>query len=126
MTYQYLTVEMFYEAKSSKGFIDQKKFKTVANYLFDSLLFDQASMDLIDDYINHVRVLLKPKCNYVLINGNGEQFSKLSGLMSKLVFDAIGKYINPTRYRQIITHLAGQTYVWHGCKWNFAGPQIYL
>ena len=26
----------------------------------------------------------------------------------------------------IITHLAGQTYVWHGCKWNFAGPQIYL
>ena len=28
--------------------------------------------------------------------------------------------------RNIITHLAGQTYVWHGCKWNFAGPQIYL
>ena len=27
---------------------------------------------------------------------------------------------------RIITHLAGQTYVWHGCKWNFAGPQIYL
>ena len=26
----------------------------------------------------------------------------------------------------IITHLAGQMYVWHGCKWNFAGPQIYL
>ena len=26
----------------------------------------------------------------------------------------------------IITHLAGQTYVWHGCKWNFAGPQICL
>ena len=26
----------------------------------------------------------------------------------------------------IITHLASQTYVWHGCKWNFAGPQIYL
>ena len=26
----------------------------------------------------------------------------------------------------IITHLAGQTYVWRGCKWNFAGPQIYL
>ena len=26
----------------------------------------------------------------------------------------------------IITHLAGQTYVWHCCKWNFAGPQIYL
>ena len=26
----------------------------------------------------------------------------------------------------IITHSAGQTYVLHGCKWNFAGPQIYL
>ena len=26
----------------------------------------------------------------------------------------------------IITHLADQTYVWHGYKWNFAGPQIYL
>ena len=102
MTYQYLTVEMFYKAKSSKGFIDQKKFKTVANYLFDSILFNQASMDLIDDYINYVRVLLKPKCNHVLINRNGEQFSKLPGLMIKLVFDAIRKYINPTRYRQII------------------------
>ena len=28
--------------------------------------------------------------------------------------------------KYIITHLAGQTYVWRGCKWNFAGPQIYL
>ena len=27
---------------------------------------------------------------------------------------------------KIITHLAGQTYVRHGCKWNFARPQIYL
>ena len=68
MTYQYLKVEMFYKAKSTNGFVDQKKFKTVANYLFDSLLFDQASMDLIDDYINHSRVLLKPKCIHVLIN----------------------------------------------------------
>ena len=24
------------------------------------------------------------------------------------------------------THLAGQTYVWHGWKWHFARPQIYL
>ena len=28
--------------------------------------------------------------------------------------------------KTIITHLAGQTYVWHGYKWNFAGPRIYL
>ena len=26
----------------------------------------------------------------------------------------------------IIIHLASQTYVWQGCKWDFAGPQIYL
>ena len=31
-----------------------------------------------------------------------------------------------TEQTSIITHLAGQMYVWHGCKWNFAGPQIYL
>ena len=66
-------------------------------------------MDLIDDYINHVRVSLEPKCNYILINRNGEQFSKLSALTSKLVFDAIGKYINPTRYRQIIETESSET-----------------
>ena len=30
------------------------------------------------------------------------------------------------RNQRIITHLAGQRYVWHGCKWKFAGPQIHL
>ena len=35
-------------------------------------------------------------------------------------------YLKPVHKKDIITHLAGQTYVWHGCKWNFAGPQIYL
>lgn len=102
MTYQYLTLAMFSKAKSSNGFVDQKKFKTTATYMFDSLLFDETSIELIDDYINHVRVLIEPKCDYILVNRNGKQFSKLSGLMGKLVFDAIGKHINPTRYRQII------------------------
>ena len=42
-------------------------------------------------------------------------------------FDAIDiKGICDKIKTSIITHLAGQTYVWHGCKWNFAGPQIYL
>ena len=35
-------------------------------------------------------------------------------------------YLKPVHKKDIITHLEGQTYVWHGCKWNFAGPQIYL
>ena len=32
----------------------------------------------------------------------GYQLSRLSDVMGKLVFDSIGKYIHPTRYRQII------------------------
>ena len=30
------------------------------------------------------------------------------------------------KWEKINTHLAGQTYVWHCCKWNVAWPQIYL
>ena len=36
------------------------------------------------------------------MNRNGMQFSKPNDCMGKLVFEAIGKYIHPTRYRQII------------------------
>ena len=62
-------------------------------------------------------MLLKPKCNYVLINRNGEQFSKLSSLMSKIVFDAIRKYINPTRHRQIIETESSETFEVHEQEW---------
>ena len=37
MTYQYLTVDMFDNAKTNNGFIDQKKLKTATTYGFDSL-----------------------------------------------------------------------------------------
>ena len=37
-----------------------------------------------------------------MICRNGTQFSKLSDIFGRIVFQAIGKYINPTRYRQII------------------------
>ena len=43
-----------------------------------------------------------PTCDFLLVNRNGAQFSKLTEALGRLVFDAIGKYINPTRYRQII------------------------
>ena len=46
--------------------------------------------------------LLKPQCNFVLVNRNGDQHGKLGKIMSKLVFDAIRKYIHPTCYRQIV------------------------
>ena len=41
MTYQYLTVDMFENAKRNNGFIDQKKFKTATTYGFDSLTLEK-------------------------------------------------------------------------------------
>ena len=45
---------------------------------------------------------LNPCCDYVLICRHGKQISKLSNIFGRVVFLAIGKYINSTRYRQII------------------------
>ena len=101
ITYQYLTVDMVRAAKENGGFIDQKMFKTASKYGFDSLILTDASMQVLDSYINFVRPLVKPQCEFVLVTRNGGQHSKL-GVMSKLVFDAIGKNIHLTRYRQIV------------------------
>jgi len=102
MTYQYLTVEMVNNAKTNGGFVDQKMFKTAGKFGFDSLYLTETSMQVLDGYINHIRPLLKPNCDYVLVTRNGGQHNKLGELMSKLVFDATGKYVHPTRYRQIV------------------------
>ena len=102
MTYQYLTLEMVKAAKANGGFIDQKTFKTAGKYGFDSVILTDTSMQILDGYINFVRPLLKPQSDFVLVTKNGSQHSKLGNEMSKLVFDAIGKYIHPTRYRQIV------------------------
>lgn len=102
MTYQYLTVEMVEKAKENGGYVDQKNFKTAGRYGFDSLVVNETSMHVLEGYIRYVRPLLNPKCDYVLVNRSGGQYSKLSNLMTKLVFNAIGKYIHPTRYRQIV------------------------
>ena len=59
-------------------------------------------MLVLNGYISYVRPLLKPQCDFVLINRNGGQHGKLGEITSKLVFDAIGKNIHPTRYRQIV------------------------
>ncbi|XP_032230259.2 uncharacterized protein LOC116613868 [Nematostella vectensis] len=91
MTYQYLTVDMVHTAKSNEGFIDEKIFKTAARYGFDSLILTDANMTVLDGYINHIRPLQNPACDYVIVNRNGEQHSKLGELTSKLVFYAIGK-----------------------------------
>ena len=83
--------------------VDQTIFKTAIKYGFNSLYFDEISLGIVDDYIpSDVRPLLHPQCDYLLLNRNGMQFQKLTDLLSVLVFQAIGKYIHPTRYRQII------------------------
>ena len=102
MTYQYSTVDMIATAKEKGGFIDQKTFKTTGKYGFDSLVLTDANIQVRNGYILYVRPLLKPKYNFVLVNRNGGQHGRLGEIMSKLVFDAIGKYIPPTRYRQIV------------------------
>ena len=102
MTYQYLMLDMIATAKEKGGFIDQKTFKTAGKHGFDSLILTDANLQVLNGYISYVRPLLKPQCNFVLVNRNGNQHGKLGKIMSKLVFDAIGKYIHPTRYRQIV------------------------
>ena len=102
MTYQYLTIGMMEKAKEDGGFVDQTEFKTAQQYSFDSLIFDETSTRIIDDYIMHIRPLLSPQCDYVLVTRNGTQIKNVSILMSKIVFAVIGKYVHPTRYRQIL------------------------
>ena len=57
---------------------------------------------MLNGYISYVRPLLKLQCHFVLVNRNGDLHGKLGEILSKLVFDAIRKYIHPTRYRQIV------------------------
>ena len=93
MSYQYLSVEMVRSAKNNDGFVDQKMFKTAGKYGFASLFLTDTSMQVLDGYIDHIRPNLKPTCDYVSVTRNGGQHNKLGEMMSKLVFDAIGKYV---------------------------------
>ena len=72
MAYQFLAVQMV-EPVDENGMINQTIFKTKEKFGFDSLIFSNDVLTLINNYINFIRPRL-----------------------------AIGKYINPTRYRQII------------------------
>ena len=101
MTYQFLTVQMV-ESIGENGIINQTIFKTKEKYGFDSLIFSNVVLTLIKNYINFLRPCLNPCCDYVLICQNGKQISKLNNIFGRVVFLAIGKYINPARHRQII------------------------
>ena len=102
MTYQYLTLSMIAKAKQDGGFVDQRQFKTEKHFMFDSLLIDENVLKVLDLYIDHCRPLLHPKCDFLLITSSGTMLNNLSYSMTILVYEAIQKYINPTRYRQIV------------------------
>jgi len=101
MSYQYLTVSMV-KSLEKTGIIDQTFFKTQERYGFDTLLFSKEVIDIVKGYCYVIRPRLSPCCEYLLISRNGTQLASLSDIFGRTVFQAIGKYINPTRYRQII------------------------
>ena len=102
MTYQFLTLEMIEKCKINGGFIDQKDFKTSVRYVFDTLIIIVDVMLLLDLYIKYIRPLLNASCKFLLVTNTGKQYHSLTTAMDLLVYAAIGKYINPTRYRQIV------------------------
>ena len=91
-----------YKSIGENGIINQTLLKTNGKYGFDSLLFSVDVLTLFTGYINYIRPRLNLACNYLLVCRNGKQISKLTNIFGRVVYEAIGKYINPTRYRQII------------------------
>ena len=102
MTFQFLTLPMIAKAKQADGFIDQREFKTSGKYLFDTLILTNEVFTILDTYIDFIRPLMNPTCDYLLVSTAGTQYQSLTSAMTILVHQAIGKYIHPTRYRQIV------------------------
>jgi hypothetical protein len=74
------TLRMFESAKTNAGMLDQTIFKTAQRYGFNSLYLDEISLEILNDYVQYVRPLLKPQCEYLLLNRSGSQFQKLTEL----------------------------------------------
>jgi hypothetical protein len=102
MTFQFLTLPMIERARQNNGFIDQTEFKTAEKYLFDTLVVTEEVFIIVDAYIDYVRPLFNPTCDYLLVSNTGSQYKSLTTAMTILVHEAIGKYVHPTRYRQIV------------------------
>jgi hypothetical protein len=102
MTYKFLTIDQLQRAKQNGGYVDQATFKTQSTYVFDTLILSEPVLAILDTYVNVIRPLLHSTCDYVLLTTNGTQYTALGTAMSLLVFEAIGKVVNPTRYRQIV------------------------
>ena len=101
MTYQFLTVEMMKSALKT-GVIDQKHFKTELKYGFDSLIFSDYVLEKVKVYMEFVRPKLNPACDFLFICKNGSRLANFGDVFGRMTYQAIGKYVNPTRYRQII------------------------
>ena len=74
MKHQYLTIAMFEKSKGCGGFIDQKEFKTLLQYTFDSVLLDVRSTEIIEDDFRYVRPLPHPKSDYLLVLRSGTKY----------------------------------------------------
>ena len=86
MIYKYFTVDIIATAKEMWGFIDQKTFKTAREYGFDLLILTDANMAAsrtLDICLNLSAIFRQQKWRPTWL---GE-------IMSKLVFYAIGKYL---------------------------------
>ena len=101
-TFQFLTLEMIDQARSNGGYIDQTQFKTCAKYVFDTLILDDEVFKVLDMYTSVVRPRMQPQCNYLVISNTGRQYNSFTSAMTILVKQAIGKYVHPTRLRQIV------------------------
>jgi len=102
MTYQFITLQMLTAAKANGRYVDQTAFKTEDKYSFDTLILSPGVIQILDSYVNVVRPLLHPSCDYLLLTTNGKQYTAFGSAMSLLVHPAIWKYVNPMRYCQII------------------------
>ena len=60
---------------------------------------------------------MDPKCDYLLINTKGAQFTKLTEAMGKLVYGAIRKYVNRTGSRQVIEIESTENLEQHEREW---------
>ena len=102
MTFQYLSLQMVKDAKTNGGYVDQTQFKTSDKYVFDTVVLTESVLKVLDSYIGHIRPHLYPKSEYLILTNNGTQYTAFGNAMSLMVHQAIGKSINPTRYRQIV------------------------
>ena len=66
------------------------------------MIFTDYVLEKVSSYVHFVRPKLNPTCNYLFVCKNGTQLANLGDIFRRMVYQAVGKYLNPTRYRQII------------------------